>query len=416
MKILLFLTLFICTWVSASEIESPKVQGMSIIDHDGQDNFLYLGNGYNPDTYERKQFPCVAGTQVESGNVKQKIFASHNLSFEQARSIAAGQLSVGVSSPLMSVGADAEWAYEVASTDLSQSINLTLFYQPKKEVLQPSDFNTGTLSLTNDCQYVVDNRQDLLVESAGQEFVTSRNYIASLSVTLKLSSARKYDKDLLAGAMKFSRAGVKFEGDLQDILSKLSSSTRLSLNIRQIGGDPSQLIRFGATNGQNASQCALAVATNEGALNQCIQIFNDVLTYARADFKNQLSSISDYAISNYNTSRYDTSGMDALIPSIPYELVSVYREMKLAELADIYKKSREDNIMANYILSERSGSWPESQLQPLRELSDKALENSALAHELMSYCEIQPYGTNCIDRFNSDIGGLFVYDDSILNI
>jgi hypothetical protein len=416
MKYKLFAALLFPLVTVAAELKAPEMRAMSVVDQDGQNNFLYLGNGYNSDTFERKQFPCVSGNPIEAGNVLQKISASHNLSFEEARSIVAGNLSVGVSSPLMSVGADAEWAYQVASTNLAQSINMTIFYQPRKTVLQPNNITIGAVDLTSTCQYVVDNRQDLLIDNVGNEFITSINSIASLSVTMTLTSANKSDKDLLAGALKFSRTGISFEGNLQDIVGKLNSSTRINLNIRQSGGEPSELIQFGANNGQAASNCAMAVATNEGALNQCMSIFNNVLTYARNDFKQQLQSIDDYAIASYNTSRYDTSGLDELVPSYSYELVSVYREMKLAELAELYKKSRQDNIMANYILSERSGDWPDAQLQPLRVLSNKALDNSVLAHEIMNHCEIQPYGTSCVDRYNSDIELVEQYDDGLLNI
>lgn len=410
--------LFLALNVNSIELHEPEVSSLSVIDHDGQSNYLYLGNGYHSDTYERKQFPCVMGIEIEAGNVVQSVFSTKNLSFEQARSIRSGEISVAVSNPTMSIGAGAEWAYDVASTALSQSINMTIFYQPKKRVVIPASRQQGTLNLTQTCQNVLDNRQDLLVQSAGNEFVTSINSTANLSVTLKISSTSKSDRDFLAGALKFSRNGIYFEGDLSDTVSKLRDTSKISLNILQIGGDPNEVIRFGAISGQNAAECASVPVTsaNGAHLSSCLQIFNDVIEYARTDFKQQLQSNSDFAIRNYNTSRYETSGLDQLIPIEPYELVSIYREMKLAELANLYQKSRHDAKAANFILTEKSNDWLEGQLQPLRTIASKALNNSTLAYDLLTYCEVQPYGTNCVDKYNSDISLFQDYDDSYLRL
>lgn len=417
MKLLTIITLsMLAVSTSAYEVLQPETSAMSVIDHDGQNNYLYLGNGYNSDSYERKQFPCVHGNEVEAGNVVQKVFATHNLTFEQARNIKSGMLSVGVSSPTMTVGANAEWAYEVASSAVSQSINMTVFYQPKKRVIIPSNPQQGIMSLTSTCQNVVDNRQDLLLANAGNEFVTSINSVASLSVTMKIESTSTFDRDFLAGAMKFSRTGIYFNGDLSNELSKLTGSSYISINIHQLGGDPNEVLRFGANNGHNSSQCAsIAVSSSNGDhLAACMQLFNDVMVYARTDFKQQLLVNEDYAITSYNTSKYETSGLDQLLPNEPYELVTVYREMKLSEAASLYKKSREDLNVANFILADRQDDWPESQLQPLRDISQKALNNSEVVYDILTFCEVQPYGTNCVDKYNTDISMLEEYDDSYL--
>ena len=67
--------------------------------------------------------------------------------------------------------AGAEWAYDVASSDLSQSINMTIFYKPKKDVIIPSSRSVGVLELTPVCMDIVNNRSDLLTDSVGNEFV-----------------------------------------------------------------------------------------------------------------------------------------------------------------------------------------------------------------------------------------------------
>lgn len=394
---------------NANPVDNYQYSARSVIDHDGQDNYLYLGNGYDSDKYDKKQFTCLSGSEVKSGNVKQIVETTHNFTFSQARRISSGDLSVSVSSPLMSAGAGAEWAYKVSSSDLSQSINMTIFYKPKKDVLLPLYRTKGVRSLTSICGDIVENRQDLLVGSVGNEFVTAVDYFASLSITLKITSSNKSDKDLLAGALRFSRLGIALDGELSQISEKLSSSARVSLNLKQVGGDPASLVRFGAENGGNALDCSMAVGADEGALSNCLAIFDSAIKYGKNSFKGQLQEPSDYAIASYYTTRYEVSGQDELIPAEASPIVNLYRDMKMIELHDEYVKYRQDNALVNNLL-ENSVGRSEEYISQLEDISSKTLDNIILVSNIMDHCEINPYNTNCIDYYNNVLSEFHDYE------
>lgn len=397
--------------VSMAEVDGgASYSASSIINHDGQDNYIYLGNGYNSDTYDRKHFTCLSGREIESGNVRQIVETTHNFTFDQARRVSSGDLSVSVSSPMMSAGAGAEWAYDVASSDLSQSINMTIFYKPKKDVIIPSSRSVGVLELTPVCMDIVNNRSDLLTDSVGNEFVAAIDYIASLSISLIITSSSKKDRDLLAGALRFSRLGVALDGELSQISNQLSSAARVSLNLRQVGGDPAELIRFGAENGGDAVECSMAIGTDPNSLSKCLAIFDSAISYAKNSFKGQLQDSSDYAVSGYYTSRYDISGQEQLLPEEPSPIVNIYRDMKMIELYSDYAKYRQDNMLANSLI-ESSYGRSEEYISSLESISELSFDNLVLAMDIMEYCEVNPYGTRCIDYFNSVSPGFNDYGD-----
>ncbi|MGD9170531.1 MAG: hypothetical protein PVI97_10800 [Candidatus Thiodiazotropha sp.] len=434
MKQTILLQLFLCALLisgcnsenaqnadATKDLQSVTLEEQSVttIPHEDSSNYLSLGNGYNTETGEKKLFPCVEGSEEEAGNVNQQVFATYNLSLEEAMRIAEGKLAVGFDSPILGIGVNSEWANEVASSDLSQSINMTIMYKPKRQVLLPSDLDSGTLGITSKCQTILEARPDLLLSSAGNAFITSINSIASLSVTLKITSATKSDKDLLTGALKFSYYGVRLEGELSDIVEKLDSSTKVSLNIKQLGGDPTALLAFGAVNGENVADCAMATATDADAMSSCISIFNNLVEYANDEtsgLKGQLQSADDYAIVSYSSTDYTTSGLDELIPDEGYELVSILRELKLAEMHALYKKSWQNWELAHYLITEKSSVLTSEQYLEIESISEKALANSELAYDLLVYCQDNPYGDYCYDQVTAESENIEEYDEALLSI
>ncbi|GGX39721.1 hypothetical protein [Saccharospirillum salsuginis] len=406
------LSLLVTLVAIANVSSSPIPEYMKLnVDHNDGDNYLYLGYGYNTLKSLGKGYLCLDGKKELGGNVVQKVFSTYNLTHEEASNIYNGNASVGVENPLISIGAGSDWAHSISSNSISQSINMTVTYIPKKEVYRPADARVGSFSLTDQCQTILDSHPENYVEAFGDQFVTAIEYAANLSVTLTLTSTSRSDRELLSGALKFTKTGVSFEGELSDLSEQLSSATRVSVNVRQKGGDPSQLIKFGASSTGNLSDCTTATANNAFELGKCLSLFEDATEYAQTDFRSQLALLSDYAVSGYEISRYSTSGIPKLEQPQNSELSNLYREYIMTDVSQEYGKSKADHRVAQYL---RTNGRIEDQ-DVLENIVYITQNNYSLAEEILEYCKNNPYGSKCADYYMSNKSDLIAYDDSVLN-
>lgn len=385
--------------VVQAEINKNQFTTRSVIIHEPNKNYLFLGYNYDESTKKRYQFACVMGKKINAGNVKSSVYITNNLDYDTAIKINSGDLNAEVESMQFSAGVGSSWAKDVASNSLTNSINITFFYTPKKEVLIPENSNYGALKINDFCQRFYHSDNKSYQKNFGDSFITSINRVASLSISLVMSSSSKSDRDFLSGNIRVSAMKIaNIKGELIKEFKKLKNSTKITLIINQKGGDSSKLLSFGGTNGKAISDCSLSKANDFEALNRCMKIFNLLIDYAKKDFKSQLKTISDYAIVGYNTSKFKHSGLSSLSHKKPHVFIDIYQKSLVSELKNRYKNYISDNKISNYKL-ENTEYLSDHARKSLQSISNISLQNSEIVKESIIYCEKNPYGKKCIDNY-----------------
>lgn len=397
MKILKYLTILVILLANAKTAFSATTEATTKSLVPPKDNYLKLGSGYNSNSDTISGFKCLLGNEIFAGNTSQRIIITNNMSTEMAREVLEGQLSVEIKNPVMKIGAGATLSNKMSSNEITQAANITIYFKPKDKTLDIINKNYGTYDISSTCSDMINYGNT--ETTVGNEYINAIHYTAYVSLTMAIQSNNKSDRDLLSGYLKFKETGVEFSGSLEDLKSKLSSSTKISINMTQKGGDPTRLLEMGADASGDAINCN---ASSVDAINTCVSILNKAITYAKKSFPTQLNTVNDYAVMNYESTPFLSSGINELERQ---KQLSLSRESALFDASSLYEDFEKDKNTSQRLMNAGIGDY-----YTLKNIYDIATLNARAIKDTVKYCLKNNTGEACKKRFDYDSALLYNYD------
>ena len=365
-----------------------------------------LGQAYNKVRKKLLNVSCVQGESRIQGNEIGDLEYKRDMKFDSVIDTLNGDLSIDVKFPTIAAGASAKIALSQSSDDMSETH--TFFW---KGINRKSVFVPGTAKPSSQGEKYIENYNEVLSEKCGDEYIAEIQYGATLLGTLRIDFMNKVDKNNFGGSLKIGlTSGVlAVEGSLDKVDEKVKKRSKVSVIVKQFGGDSTGLLTVIP---DNILVCSL------DDLQPCIDTLKQLVQYAQGPFKNSLMSPkedqSQWNVIKYVTQRYDESGLEELVPVDPPAPIGLDTINKRAELEKGYISELLFKERATRLLNNNSTFMRPDQVKKVEELKAKSEINVRVFGMGQQVCYDQP--RNCITNWESLKNQLKSYDSGILNI
>ena len=274
-------------------------------------------------------------------------------------------------------------------------------------------FPSPSYLLTEDGKGFVLNKKADLQRKCGDSFISEIEYGASLFVTLKIEYMNSSDKFQSGAGFKVDlKTGIfKSEENLSKLDLDLKKRTRLSLVIRQLGGDPTALIRIVP---------AEAITCTLDNLEPCMNTFEKVMEYLKGDFAKSLEITDDqdsqWNIINYGVRRYDESGLEILTPTGGFispspETIAMREKLEKLYATEVLHARRADMILNN---GQFIPYLSDKEIVQINNIRKTAIGNTEQLAKFQRYCDENVL--DCAGKIKGKLYSQAVYDASILSV
>ena len=301
-----------------------EVQGNS----GGGGDTAVLGQGYDSVARKLLNNVCVTGTPVVVGNATGEINYTENMTYDSLLNKLDNTLLGSGKVPLSSGSVTAQLALDSSSDQRSETHMVYWIGVNRKKVLDGHSYaltNIGT-------QYARDDKAHLQGR-CGNEFVAELQYGASIFATMKIEYLNTSDKFQAGGSVKVDLGAgiIKLDASANKLDQELKKRTKVSLLVKQLGGDPTGLMRI---------LPADAITCSMDDIAPCMEAFDAVVSYMRGDFKKNLEQSADQAdawnVLKFVTVPYDSAGLEEMIPPGGFTQMDFVALTKRRALEDRY--------------------------------------------------------------------------------
>ena len=326
---------------------------------------VQLGQAYDRNRHLTINRSCVTGKPIILPNLTGQIRYERNMSADQLASVASGSLNAAVDFGIVAGSAGTDFAIRNAADTLSD--NYSLYYRFSGHSVA---FVPDSLKVSTDGDHMLSAYKNKLDRKCGSEFVHQIDLGGVFIAILKLSFLNEEAKTKVNGslAMKVdvAVASVALEGDLSALDEKTKQSTVLSVEVFQLGGDPSQIAslvdpQFGSCDLTHPEPCL-------GAFIAAIDYAKSLPMQFRSDGDNVVLRFltEKYADSNENLSVLGGSGQTGADEPQAMSDNGKYA----AELKNYFR--------ANFLLEYFPFLLSDDQKQSIGTVGNMALKNSVL--------------------------------------
>jgi uncharacterized protein (TIGR02145 family) len=319
--------------------------------------------------------------------------STQNLSYREIASRISGDVTVNADFPVVKAEAGADIALASGSDEFSSNWVLSVMNLAKSHVLTGIGGASG-LTLSTQGQSVANQslNDSALLRAVGDEFVTEIEYSTQLFVSMKAEYLSTSDKDAINGHISVDFALGNVSGDLQYLSEEQKQSVSITVRAHQFGGDPLNLLTIIPDN---------IVTCNLTNFTPCETLFEEAIKYAKGigqydgiGFKDQVADVSNSNIVGYKTEKYDANfGTYALAPASPYTFDDNTAIIDVLE--DEYVDQLEAQNRASGLLSKSLAYLNTTQRGALRSTTTVALNNAEALRDLINYCDINVYNSDC---------------------
>jgi len=348
-----------------------------------QSDTAVLGQAYHTNSKKLMNLSCVEGESELRGNSLSQLSYERDMNFNDVLNTLAGGLSIGLNLPVVSAEASANIAKKHASTEYSETHHLKWVGAAKKEVFKPNTLRLSALG-----KNYSENQSNLLENRCGDEFITEVSRGASFFATMKVDFFNSEDRLEVGGKIKVNvLAGlVSAEGSLQFVDADVKKRTKLSVQVEQRGGRPERLLTVLP---DNVMYCTLEDPS------PCLAVFGNLISYARNDFAQQLSDVTQYNVLQYTTQSYADSGLEALLPPAGYEIILEAVKQKTSLIERSLREALIDEERAATLLTTGAPYMTNKQRDLVREIGRKAGENIVVYADMSRHC-YENMNQNCL--------------------
>ncbi len=329
-----------------------------------------LGSGYDSlSQWARDSVSCVNGTVVKSNS------GMSDTSFTQTTQTASsmreftGQVK-GTPRILFTQSNFAAGFYK--SEDANSSV-IELLYTAK--VLQNSE-KLSEVSLKS--EFSSQSSMDLFFR-CGDEYIAQINRGGLLTISLKLDFGSQKNREKWQNVIQYNGSLRDFSVDIKNKSEKDNLSGLLSINVHQVGGNPSHALLA-------AKSCSV---NNSEELSLCIKQMDDLTKYAAENFPGQVET--NPAVLNYITVPLSTLGVRDL-PAIDVSLLQIRKDLE-------YKLKSYESQKSMFKLGREKGFDPNETQE--KDVDFNVLLVNSVAESCFNY-QMTPQGPNwqkCLDHY-----------------
>ena len=367
-----------------------------------------LGQGYDSARKKVLNNICVTGVgdAVIQGNTSGELTYEEDMSYDSIVKKIDSDWDSGANLVLTQASNTVQVAIDSSSDDRSETHMIYWIGANRKKV-----FPNGKMVLTPQGKEFIATAKDRLQGLCGDSFVSEIAYGASLFATMKIEYMNVSDKFLAGGSFNMDlAAGVfKSNGNLQKLDQNLKKRTKVSIVVRQIGGNPTALMRVLPAN---------AIACSLDDLQPCMDTLNAVIGYMRGEFKTNLDNggPSGWNALQLLVSRYDNSGLEVLTPSKGFLVVDDATRLGRKNLEARYVAESTNAALAQSIV-QNAAVFPylsDDYLRRIRNIYQDASSNADMLAQVQVACYEDVI--NCGRLASETLGRMPVYDASILSV
>jgi len=367
-----------------------------------------LGQGYDSSRKKILNNKCVTGTgdPVIQGNTSGELTYQQDMSYDSIVKKIDTDWDSGANLVLLQASNAAQLAIDSSSSDRSETHMIYWIGANRKKI-----FPNGKMVLTPQGQTFVETNKDRLQGLCGDSFVSEIAYGASLFATMKIEYMNVSDKFLASGSFTMDlAAGVfKSNGNLEKLDQKLKKRSKVNIIVRQIGGNPTALMRVLPAN---------AIACSLDDVQPCMDTLNAVIGYMRGDFKSNLDTggAGSWNAMQLSVSRYDNSGLEVLTPSKGFLVADDATRAGRKNLEARYVAESTNAALAQAIV-QNGAVFPylsEDYLRRIRNIYQAASSNA----DMLANTQVACYEDvlNCAKLAGDTLRLMPIYDASILSV
>ncbi len=367
-----------------------------------------LGQGYDSSRKKILNNICVTGTgdPVIQGNASGELKYEQDMSYDSIVKKIDNDWDSGANLVLTQASNTVQVAIDSSSDDRSETHMIYWIGANRKRI-----FPNGKMVLTPQGKDFVATAKDRLQGMCGDSFVSEIAYGASLFATMKIEYMNVSDKFLAGGSFNMDLAAGVFKSNenLQKIDQNLKKRTKVAIVVRQIGGNPTALMRVLPAN---------AIACSLDDLQPCMDTLNAVIGYMRGEFKSNLDTggPGGWNALQLSVSRYDNSGLEVLTPSKGFLVVDDATRVGRKNLETRYVAESTNAALAQSI-AQKATVFPYLSDDYLRRIQNIYQDASSNA-DMLANVQVACYEDvlNCARLASDTLGRMPVYDASILSV
>lgn len=370
-------------------------------------DYAELGQAYSSAKSKILPVSCISSSLVdlEAGNTRGSFEIGVDVGAKDVLNKISGTLNADVKFPVIRAGIDAELAKEMAASEYVANRLVTYSLTPKKKVLR------GPYSISP----VIANKlseDGFDPANCGDEFVTAVTLGAKLFVNMRVEFLNNEDKLNIGGNIELgygldgSPVGVDIQASANYLDEKTKKSVKITVRAEQHGGDPA---KFAKVIPANIMECNLEDPQ------PCLDMFNNVVAYAKEDFASQLENQNDYNTISYETVSYE----DALLNELAFDQsqLTKFRFDSLKEdLDERYQEAIEDEKRSGNILKSYRSWLDREQIDGIKKIRDNAEDNADLLFSVAKGCYDSGEYEQCKAFYDEVKDQLVGYDRDLLSI
>ena len=374
---------------------------------DSYNDTAVLGQAY--DTTKKKMLnnvcvtadwePTIIGNSISEIRYEQDMSYSSILKNLDANTNASGNVVVSQASEATQLALD-------SSSDERSETHVVYWTGINRKKVLPSK----KYRLTSTGQDFATHNKNRLQELCGDSFVAEIQYGASIFATLKIEYMNTSDKFLAGKSVNVNLVSgiIKGDGNLEKLDEALKKRTKVSLIVKQLGGNPTGLVRAIPAN---------AIACSLDDLAPCMDTFTKVVTYMQSDFRTVLETGgTGWNALTLVTVPYESSGLEVLTPAggflhLDDATINARAMLEMRLVAEQTYAKRAETILQNGKL------YPymtEASIGRIKDILLAANDNIATLNRTRENCyeEVR----DCLTIASNCLNQLPVYDASLLSV
>lgn len=365
-----------------------------------------LGQAYSKNRKKIFNVNCVKGESIVRGNEIGILKYQKDMRYHEVMDALNGNLSLGVQFSQIHAGASAKIALSQASDDHSETHTFFWSGINRKEIFKP-----GTVVPSERGEFYIENYNDRLSEKCGDEFIAEIQYGAILLATLRIDFLNKSDKKSFGGGLNIGLMDgiLDVKGDFEKVNNDIKRRTKVSVIVKQLGGNATGLLTVVPDNVMN---CSLS------DISPCLTTMSNLIKYGEGAFRESLEMPDDdhtnWNVIKYVTQRYDESGLEELVGSTPpaelhQEVLRMRRSLERGHIKELTIRERASRLRNN-----GRSHLTNVQIKQVEDIELKADQNARIYVNGLEVCFDQP--SKCVDNWNLIKVYLAEYDANLLDI
>ncbi|MCX6132113.1 MAG: hypothetical protein NTX25_24035, partial [Proteobacteria bacterium] len=395
-------SIFSAIFLFGCGLTSPKIQphGISSLSSSSSDFDPRIGEAYDQVTDQFLGSSCVSfpseiGASVEFIPPKiGELNIDQDASFESLSKALSGGGQISLNLDSFKGSGSLEFANEMQSDSYSKTLAVYFNVEQGELALKQQEGLVNLNSLGKN--WITSNDETQRRKKCGTVFVGRKKLAANFVAVLKFEFANKGRRDSFAGNVNINVSGFQGEANIKSAIAAASSDAKITLKVRQIGGDATKLTTLAS---ENIAKCS----TSDRAA--CDSAVKSIFDYVK-DFSKQFADTDGKPLpERYMTVANDYRSYDSVDAQWTGKPLSPEEAAKLELDRRAFGEKMSDEL-ANYNrasgLVDSGMSLSALELQDIRAIQDIIRNRFQVYADAAQTCYTETWATCAAANKNAD--------------